>query len=94
MHVVPPPLLSPPLQKLLGDLELTSLPTSQLVLKFQTDLFQQCKDGRERGTLTVSVGYLRHKSALEVTVVAAKGLLGLDKTGEAVYYIVCVCSIL
>ena len=74
------------LQKLLSDLELTGLPTNQLVLKFHSDLFQQCKDGRDRGTLTVSVGFLRQKHALEVTVVAAKGLLGLDKSGCYIHH--------
>jgi BAI1-associated protein 3 len=75
---------TPEYKKLLGDMELTGLPTPKLILRFQTDLFQQCNAGKEkasRGTLTVSVAYLKHRSAVEVTVVAAKNLPGLDKSG-------------
>ena len=78
-------------QKLLGDMELTALPTSKLILRFHSDLFQQCNAAKEkatRGTLTVSVGYLKHRSAVDVTVVAAKNLPGLDESG--IYTCVCI----
>ena len=55
------------------------------MLKFQSQLCQQCsaeKDRAGRGTLVVSVGYLEYKRAVEVTVMAGKGLPGLDRTGE------------
>ena len=72
-------------QRLLGDMEIISLSTSKLILRFHMDLFQQCnaeKEKASRGTLTVSVGYLKHRSAVEVTVIGAKNLPGLDKSGE------------
>ena len=61
------------------------------MLKFQSQLCQQCsaeKDRAGRGTLVVSVGYLEYKRALEVTVMAGKGLPGLDKTGELYVHVV------
>ena len=70
-----------PLQNLLCDLELTTLSTDKLILKFQSDLVAQCKEGKNLGTLTVSVAYLRHRKAVEVTVISAAGLPGLDKSG-------------
>ena len=73
-----------PLQSLLCDLELTTLPTGKLILKFQSDLFTQCKEGKDLGTLTVSVGYLRQRKAVEVTVISATGLPGLDKSGTCI----------
>ena len=34
------------------------------------------------GTLTFSVGYLRDKGVVEVTIIQAQKLPGLDKSGE------------
>jgi hypothetical protein len=72
---------TPEYWNLLCDLELTTLSTDKLILKFQSDLVAQCKEGKNLGTLTVSVAYLRHRKAVEVTVISAVGLPGLDKSG-------------
>ena len=72
-------------QRLLRDLDLRCLTTPDLVLKFHQDLLDQCKgesEKKSRGVLTVSVAYLQYRKAVEVTVIAAKNLPGLDKSGE------------
>ena len=54
------------------------------MLRFQSDLLkQQEREGeRKLGTLLLSVGYLRDRSVVEVTIIQGQNLPGLDKSGE------------
>ena len=64
------------------------LPTKDLILKFQAELWDQCiaaKDKEERGRLTISIAYLQSRNVVEVYVVSAKKLPGLKKSGEKDY---------
>lgn len=66
------------------------LPTKELWLKFQADLVRQqaaaVEKGRNKlGTLLFSVGYLKKKEAVEVTVVQGQKLPALDLNGEEVF---------
>ena len=73
------------MQTLFSKLDILRLPTDKLVLRFFSDLAQrQCQEierGRaEYGTLLISVGYLKHKSVVEVDVIHGKKLPGLEKS--------------
>ena len=64
------------------------LTTKDLILKFQAELCDQCvaaRDKEDRGRLTISVAYLQSRKMVEVNVVSAKKLPGLDKSGEKEY---------
>ena len=70
-------------------LDILRLPTSDLTLRFFSDLAQrQCaeldKGTASLGTLLVSVGYLREKAVVEVDVIQGAGLPGLDKSGMVI----------
>ena len=70
-------------QELLAHLEILHLSTDKLILHFQTDMVRQQREAKMKlGTLTLSVGYLRDKKAVEVNVVQGQNLPGLDKTGK------------
>lgn len=72
---------------LLLQLEILALPTHDVILRFQSELVKQQASAVEKraeqkyGTLTFSVGYLRDKGAVEVTIIQGQKLPGLDKNG-------------
>lgn len=73
------------LQTLYSKLDILRSPTEKLVLHFFSDLAKhQCQEmeqGKtELGTLLISVGYLKQSSVVEVDVIQAKKLPGLEKT--------------
>ena len=71
------------IQELLAHMEILLLSTDKLILHFQTDLIRQQQEAETKlGTLTLSVGYLRDKKAVEVDVVQGQNLPKLDKTGK------------
>ena len=73
------------------------LTTKNLILKFQTELCDQCvaaRDKEDRGHLTISIAYLQTRQLVEVNVVSAKNLPGLNKSGEKEYTLNTACTVL
>ena len=73
------------LQTLYSKLDILRSPTEKLVLHFFSDLakrqYQEMKHGKAQlGTLLISVGYLKQSSIVEVDVIQAEKLPGLEKT--------------
>ena len=74
-------------QSLLSQLETLRLPTPALVHTFMSELAEKQQVEVERGnkklgTLLLTVGYLREKRVVEVSIIQAQHLPGLDKSGE------------
>ncbi|KAL5473217.1 hypothetical protein EMCRGX_G027670 [Ephydatia muelleri] len=77
---------------LLGDLELMCLSPPELVLKCCEDLVEQqamatSLTEHRLGELALSIRYLRDKGTLEVTIVLAQNLPGLNKNGFSDPYV-------